>query len=696
MIKRIYLLSMMVCLSLAASAITKTAVFTFNSAEAIEAWGLPVPTQNNPTSLQWNLVVDKISLVPGSNSPTLTFYQGGYTFYSKNGQSFSFSAAEGATITRVDFNGMYASQRFTANPAGFDSNNTYWSGSASQVTFTGTGGNTLYSMTVTYEMEETNYNPCDVNRDGSVTSSDITALYNYLLNSDMTYVDSADVNGDGSITSADITVIYNYILSGEMPETVEPPTFSHPSGTVFDTPTEVTVTGPANSRIYITTDGSTPSTTHYQDNAYGSITVMVGFNMTLKAIAVVDGKSSAVATAVYSLVEVPGPTFNPPSGTVFQGTGSVTITGPYGSMIYFTLDGTTPTTSHYYTHGNSPYTIEELEVGTTTIKAIAVLNGVASPVMTAVYTVEEVTDNNVNANWKETAFNIPESGPKPTSSSATYNQAWRIEYPHIATSSNYMVVVKATSQYGVSLSLELDKSQRANHWTCFTMHAGTPNNDVGRTPSFSVDSNVPTAYQVNTSEYTSGKYTTSVVNLDGNNMTMFARGHICASEDRQSSSEQNSHTFVTSNIHPQYQAHNAGLWQRMEAKVQTWGYSNSFRDTLYVCKGATIGNVTLNGSTTSGLIPKSEVQSLFGVNITGSLPIPRYWYMAVLRLKNGQYQAMAYWTEQINSSCSSTTLQSCMITIDELERRTGIDFFCNLPDDIEDSVEATLNSSVWQ
>lgn len=696
MIKRIYLLSMMACLSLAASAVTKTAVFDFSSPETLAQLGLPTPTSSNPTYLHDNITVGDITFIPGSSAPRSTYYQNQYTFYTTSGNSFSFQAASGATIKRVDFDGFYAQQRFTASPAGFDSGNTYWSGSTSKVTFTGTGGNSLYSMTVTYEMEETNYNPCDVNRDGSVTSSDITALYNYLLNSDMTYVDSADVNGDGSITSADITVIYNYILSGEMPETVEPPTFSHPSGTVFNTPTEVTVTGPANSRVYITTDGSTPSTTHYQDNAYGSITVMVGFNMTLKAIAVVDGKSSAVATAVYSLVEVPGPTFNPPSGTVFQGTGSVTITGPYGSMIYFTLDGTTPTTSHYYTHGNSPYTIEELEVGTTTIKAIAVLNGVASPVMTAVYTVEEVTDNNVNANWKETAFNIPESGPKPTSSSATYNQAWRIEYPHIATSSNYMVVVKATSQYGVSLSLELDKNQRANHWTCFTMHAGTPNNDVGRTPSFSVDSNVPTAYQVNTSEYTSGKYTTSVVNLDGNNMTMFARGHICASEDRQSSSEQNSHTFVTSNIHPQYQAHNAGLWQRMEEKVQTWGYSNSFRDTLYVCKGATIGNVTLNGSTTSGLIPKSEVQSLYGVNITGTLPIPRYWYMAVLRLKNGQYQAMAYWTEQINSSCSSTTLQSCMISIDELERRTGIDFFCNLPDDIEDAVEATLNSSVWQ
>ena len=696
MAKRIYLLSMMVCLALAASAVTKTAVFDFSSPEALSQMGLPTPTSSTPTYLQNNITVDNITLIPGSSSPRSTFYQNQYTFYTTSGNTFSFRGENGATIKRVDFYGFYTQQRFTANPAGFDSGNSYWSGSTNQVTFTGTGGNSLHSMTVTYEIDEGNYSPLDVNHDGNITSADITAIYNYLLNNDQTFVAYCDVNNDGNITSADITAIYNFILNGIEPSIVDPPTFSHPSGTVFNTPTEVTVTGPANSRVYITTDGSTPSTTNYQDNAYGSITVMVGFNMTLKAIAVVDGQSSAVATAVYSLVEVPGPTFNPPSGTVFQGTGSVTITGPYGSMIYFTLDGTTPTTSHYYSHGNSPYTIEELEVGTTTIKAIAVINGVASPVITAIYTVEEVTDNNVNANWKETAFNIPESGPKPTSSSATYNQAWRIEYPHINTSSNYMVVVHATD-IGISLSLELNKSQRANHWTCFTMHSGLPNNNVGRvTKTFHPDENVPTPYQVAHNEYTTGNYTTSCTNLDGSNMVLFARGHICASEDRQTTEDQNYDTFTTSNIHPQYQAHNAGLWQDMEAKVQSWGYNNNFRDTLYVCKGATIADVNLNGTTSTGTISKSEVLNLFGVNITGTLTIPRYWFMAILRLKNGQYEAMAYWTEQINSSCSSTTLQSCMITIDELERRTGIDFFCNLPDDIEETVEATLHTSIWQ
>ena len=54
--------------------------------------------------------------------------------------------------------------------------------------------------------------PGDVNCDGSVTSADVTALYNFLLNNDETFYDSSDVNGDGHITSADITSIYNIIL----------------------------------------------------------------------------------------------------------------------------------------------------------------------------------------------------------------------------------------------------------------------------------------------------------------------------------------------------------------------------------------------------------------------------------------------------------------------------------------------------
>ena len=54
----------------------------------------------------------------------------------------------------------------------------------------------------------------DADGDGVVTSSDVTALYNYLLNGDV--VLNGDVNGDGSITSADITYVYNIML-GTLP-----------------------------------------------------------------------------------------------------------------------------------------------------------------------------------------------------------------------------------------------------------------------------------------------------------------------------------------------------------------------------------------------------------------------------------------------------------------------------------------------
>jgi len=53
----------------------------------------------------------------------------------------------------------------------------------------------------------------DVNCDGYVNASDITALYNYILNGDTTFEATSDVNGDGSINASDVTFVYNIILN---------------------------------------------------------------------------------------------------------------------------------------------------------------------------------------------------------------------------------------------------------------------------------------------------------------------------------------------------------------------------------------------------------------------------------------------------------------------------------------------------
>ena len=54
--------------------------------------------------------------------------------------------------------------------------------------------------------------PGDVNGDGHVSSVDVTALYNYLLNNDSSDIVNGDQDGDGHISSVDVTVVYNILL----------------------------------------------------------------------------------------------------------------------------------------------------------------------------------------------------------------------------------------------------------------------------------------------------------------------------------------------------------------------------------------------------------------------------------------------------------------------------------------------------
>ena len=61
---------------------------------------------------------------------------------------------------------------------------------------------------------------------------------------------------------------------------------------------------------------------------------------------------------------------------------------------------------------------------------------------------------------------------------------------------------------------------------------------------------------------------------------------------------------------------------------------------------------------------------------------------------NGGYKAIAFWMEHKENNDKVSAKYA--ITIDELEKRTGIDFFCNLPDETEAAVEKETNLSFWK
>ena len=283
-------------------------------------------------------------------------------------------------------------------------------------------------------------------------------------------------------------------------------------------------------------------------------------------------------------------------------------------------------------------------------------------------------DNNKNANWNISGLNIPESKGDPTfTNMSTNDYAWRLEYPHINTASGNQRVVKSCGSYGITYSVEWDNNLIANRWTCYTMCSKNNASNVTRTNKFYEDDAVTTS--------PANSYTQS---------STYSRGHLCPSADRLASTDQNKQTFYMTNMQPQYQNHNGGIWATLEGDVRSkWQPTNDI-DTLYVVKAATIADVTINGVTSSGIITTTTDDD------GHTLVVPKYFYMAFLYYDKtaDDYKAFAIWTQHLNSGNpnESTVLDKkngYIISIDELESRTGIDFFCNLPDDIEDEVEAT-------
>lgn len=143
---------------------------------------------------------------------------------------------------------------------------------------------------------------------------------------------------------------------------------------LFGTSTSVAISIPTRATVYYTTDGSTPTS----DSTAYSEPFTVSATTTVKAIAIKDGVSSEVASK--TLTKLAAPTI---SGTTpFAETTSVTMSGPEGSTIYYTTDGSTPTS------GSTAYSSAITLSATTTVKAVAVKSGVTSAAASKKFTKE--------------------------------------------------------------------------------------------------------------------------------------------------------------------------------------------------------------------------------------------------------------------------------------------------------------------
>ena len=185
--------------------------------------------------------------------------------------------------------------------------------------------------------------------------------------------------GTGGDTASQKILTWTYTVGSNTAPTLTPPTFTPASGS-YSTAQSVAISDAVTgASIYYTTDGSTPTTT---SNLY-TAPMTVAASETLSAIAVETGyTSSAIATAAYSISPaLPSPTFSPVAGT-YTAAQTVTITGSAGTTVYYTTNGTTPTTSSTLYTG--PITVSSSE----SVQAIAVQPGfITSPTASAAYVI---------------------------------------------------------------------------------------------------------------------------------------------------------------------------------------------------------------------------------------------------------------------------------------------------------------------
>ncbi|PKP14036.1 MAG: endonuclease [Bacteroidetes bacterium HGW-Bacteroidetes-3] len=150
----------------------------------------------------------------------------------------------------------------------------------------------------------------------------------------------------------------------------------------------------------------------------------------------------------------------------------------------------------------------------------------------------------------------------------------------------------------------------------------------------------------------------------------YNKGHLCPAGDRKFSVEAYNETFFTSNISPQTYEFNSGVWNRLEEKVRYW--TQKYQK-LYVVTG---GVLTPNLKTIG----------------TEKVAVPKYFYKIILDYNGAETKAIAF---LMPHEKSDKGLYQFVTNIDEIEILTGIDFFQELPDEIENEIEKLSNYKKW-
>ncbi len=191
-------------------------------------------------------------------------------------------------------------------------------------------------------------------------------------------------------------------------------------------------------------------------------------------------------------------------------------------------------------------------------------------------------------------------------------------------------------------------------WIAYELTSEETNKKFDRSDKFIVDPAIKTGSATNADYKGSG----------------YDRGHLAPAADMSWSNQTMQESFYYSNMSPQDPSFNRGIWKKLEELVRTWAVENK---SLYVVTGPILS---------SGL-------STIGPN---NVSVPNYYYKVLLDYSQPDFKAIGF---IIPNQGSKADLSSFAVSIDKVEALTGLNFFPNLPDQQENSLESSICTSCW-
>ena len=151
----------------------------------------------------------------------------------------------------------------------------------------------------------------------------------------------------------------------------------------------------------------------------------------------------------------------------------------------------------------------------------------------------------------------------------------------------------------------------------------------------------------------------------------YDRGHMAPAGDMKWSKDAMRSSFSLANICPQVKSLNTGAWKRLEEKCRTWAQADS--SIIIVC----------------GPILNDPIREYIGDT---RVAVPKRFFKVILSPRANPARGIGF---IMPNDKVVGGMQATAVSIDEVERVTGHDFFASLPDSIENIVESQCDFHLW-